>query len=44
VMGVMGVMGWLVMVAPAIGRVSPGAGQPGQRWGQRAGSAGDLHG
>ncbi len=31
-----GVMGWLVMVAPAIGRVSPGAGQPGQRWDQRA--------
>ncbi len=42
--GAVGVMGRLMMVAPAIGRVSPGAGQPGQRWDQGADGVGDLHG
>jgi len=35
-------MGALVMVAPAVGRVSPGVGQPGQGWDQRADDAGNC--
>jgi hypothetical protein len=35
-------MGALVMVAPAVGRVSPGGGQLGQCQDQRADDAGDF--